>query len=147
MVTKPIVGVLDAATKTAEGVKNTANIFDQKPNNHRLRFPRAFYGEEKFYRTYMDTDAEILWLLEHAKDARLKEISLINSFDVFPDENDKETSYILALSYEHVICWDVRRGKVLWGFDPKIIQKVNLYPNGMQIDLEGVADIVKVSLF
>jgi vacuolar protein sorting-associated protein 13A/C len=29
---KPISGILDAISKTAEGIKNTATYFDDKPN-------------------------------------------------------------------------------------------------------------------
>ena len=32
LVTKPISGTLDAASKMAQGVKNTVNYFDDKPN-------------------------------------------------------------------------------------------------------------------
>lgn len=46
LVVKPVVGVIDLASKTAEGVKNTANYFDDKPNELRVRIPRVFYGLE-----------------------------------------------------------------------------------------------------
>lgn len=46
LVVKPVVGAIDLASKTAEGVKNTANYFDDKPNEIRMRLPRVFYGEE-----------------------------------------------------------------------------------------------------
>ena len=43
MIVKPITGVLDTASKTAEGLKNSAQYFDDKPNTHRLRDIRVFY--------------------------------------------------------------------------------------------------------
>ena len=46
LVVKPVVGVMDMTSKTAEGIKNTANIFDDKQNETRYRPPRVFYGKE-----------------------------------------------------------------------------------------------------
>lgn len=46
LVIKPVTGALDLVSKTSEGVKNTANFFDEKPNEIRKRLPRIFYGEE-----------------------------------------------------------------------------------------------------
>lgn len=137
--TKPVIGALDAASKTAEGIKNTANMFDQKPNDNRIRFPRAFYGKEKFYRTYMETDAEIVWLLHLSKEAQLmKDISLINAFDIFPDESQKEISFILALSYEYVLLWDVKGARTIWAINPKEIHQVTLFNDGMVIELNDL---------
>lgn len=132
---KPVAGILDAASKTAEGVKNTATIFDQKPNNMRVRHPRAFYGVEKFYRTYMDTDAEILSLLHESKHMKYKEMSLINTFDVYPDNREHRNVFIVALSYEHVLCWNVKHAKLEWAVHPREVQKITLYQNGIQLDL------------
>ena len=44
IIIKPITGVFDAASKTAEGLTNTATAFDDKPNNERIRFARPFYS-------------------------------------------------------------------------------------------------------
>lgn len=46
LVVKPVAGALDLVSKTSEGVKNTANFFDDKPNEKRERIPRVFYGFE-----------------------------------------------------------------------------------------------------
>jgi vacuolar protein sorting-associated protein 13A/C len=45
LIIKPIAGVLDAASKTAEGLTNTATHFDEKPNSDRIRLVRPFYGK------------------------------------------------------------------------------------------------------
>eukprot|EP01015_Nassula_variabilis_P036771 TRINITY_DN9576_c0_g1_i1.p1 TRINITY_DN9576_c0_g1~~TRINITY_DN9576_c0_g1_i1.p1 ORF type:complete len:344 (+),score=63.34 TRINITY_DN9576_c0_g1_i1:68-1099(+) len=47
LVIKPVTGVLDATSKAAEGIKNTASILDSNSNNleGRIRDPRAFYGK------------------------------------------------------------------------------------------------------
>lgn len=53
LVIKPVTGALDLVSKTTEGVKNTANFFDEKPNETRKRLPRIFYGEELILRNFM----------------------------------------------------------------------------------------------
>lgn len=45
---KPVTGVMDLTSKTAEGIKNTTKIFDkEKENEMRSRHPRCFYGRER----------------------------------------------------------------------------------------------------
>jgi vacuolar protein sorting-associated protein 13A/C len=46
LVIKPVTGILDAAAKTTEGIKNTVNYFEDKPNEARERNIRPFYGLE-----------------------------------------------------------------------------------------------------
>lgn len=43
LVIKPVSGVLDAASKTAEGISNTCTYFDDKPRDTWMRAPRLFY--------------------------------------------------------------------------------------------------------
>ena len=45
LIVKPLTGVLDAASKTTEGLTNTATYFDDKPNCERIRHIRAFYEQ------------------------------------------------------------------------------------------------------
>ena len=53
VVLKPVAGILDAAAKTAEGVKGSASRFNDRPNDAWIRRPREFYGEEKFYKNFL----------------------------------------------------------------------------------------------
>jgi vacuolar protein sorting-associated protein 13A/C len=43
LIIKPVVGGIDGASKIAEGIKNTATYFDDKPEEERKRNPRVFY--------------------------------------------------------------------------------------------------------
>lgn len=49
---KPMTGVLDAASKITEGMKNTATESFEKPNEERVRCIRAFYDKQRLYRKY-----------------------------------------------------------------------------------------------
>jgi vacuolar protein sorting-associated protein 13A/C len=47
LVIKPISGIMDATTKTAEGIKNTANFLSESDNDRRakrIHKPRPFYS-------------------------------------------------------------------------------------------------------
>ena len=44
---------MDATAKTAEGIKATVTYMDDKPNENRHRYPRIFYGPEKFFKNYI----------------------------------------------------------------------------------------------
>jgi vacuolar protein sorting-associated protein 13A/C len=46
LVIKPVTGILDAAAKTTEGIKNTVQYWDDKPNENRERNIRPIYGPE-----------------------------------------------------------------------------------------------------
>ncbi len=63
LVVKPITGLLDATSKTAEGVKNTATHFDDRPNEDRLRQPRIFYSVNRFISFYNQEDTGYFILL------------------------------------------------------------------------------------
>jgi len=143
LVVKPVTGVLDAASNTAEGIKNTATAFDQKPNEIRMRFPRAFYGKDKYFRTYVDSDAEMVWLLHFAEDQRYKDVSLLSSFDVFPDEKEKENFFILTVSFESLIWWSVKKGEVKWAIEPTNVEKVNHFNDGIVIQLKKPTETIK----
>lgn len=55
--------MIDAASHTITGIKNTLTILNDKPNVQRIRHPRIFYGLEKFYTSYIEFDAELGYLI------------------------------------------------------------------------------------
>jgi vacuolar protein sorting-associated protein 13A/C len=44
LITKPVIGVIDLTTKTAEGIKNNTSTKHQSAKPERVRMIRAFYG-------------------------------------------------------------------------------------------------------
>lgn len=48
-VVKPITGILDASSKTAESISNTATHFDDKALGDRIRIPRVFYEKSRYF--------------------------------------------------------------------------------------------------
>ena len=60
IVVKPITGLIDVVSKTTEGLKNTANIFDEKPNESRERSIRVFYGPDRCFKNFFTLDGDIV---------------------------------------------------------------------------------------
>ncbi len=59
LVIKPVTGIIDFASKTTEGIKNNALMFEDKANESRMRYPRVFYTECKILREYCKIDSQI----------------------------------------------------------------------------------------
>ena len=73
MIVKPLSGILDAASKTAEGISNTATYFDDKPNPSRIRSALPFYGTLYNYKTFNKRDADTHMELPNIKMGRFKD--------------------------------------------------------------------------
>jgi len=60
---KPITGIIDAVSKTSEGLKNTVDQSEDKPNESRERPIRVFYGSDRYYRNFNPLDGEMMSVL------------------------------------------------------------------------------------
>ena len=47
IILKPISGVLDLMSKSAEGCKNTIRSLEKRQRRERIRYPRPFYGYQR----------------------------------------------------------------------------------------------------
>lgn len=133
---KPATSLFDAAAQASEGIKNTATYFDEKPNSERQRFPRPFYGTEQFYRPYLATDAEVKYLLHFYNEGEFANVSLLYTFDIFPDQKDKEDYFVLILAAEKILLWSFKKGKVIWNFNTNEMEKIGVVDNGIVIGLK-----------
>jgi vacuolar protein sorting-associated protein 13A/C len=67
LVVKPMTGMIDFASKTTEGLKNTARIFEDHPNDIRIRHPRIFYTECSVLREYNALDSDLIAIIKKTK--------------------------------------------------------------------------------
>jgi hypothetical protein len=72
LITKPIGGVFDAVSLTAEGTKKTLMFFDDKANEHKQRYPRVFYGDQRFIKKYNKEDAQIMKALFYIENKKFE---------------------------------------------------------------------------
>ena len=147
LVVKPIAGILDATSKTAEGIKNTATMNDYKPNEVRSRYPRAFYNKEKNYRSFNETDAEIYYHLYNYRNGLYSKISFLYSFDIFPNEREKDLVYIFVMSLEYFLYWGIKEKKVIWDIDTTNIESIKDYQNGFDILLRRPTHRLHVNIY
>lgn len=96
---KPIGGVFDATAKTAEGLKNGATYYDDKPNVERYRFARAFYEEERYIKRYDKRDAKLMLNLQKIQKGLLINIRFLEAYDnIF----FKKRNCCIVLSFEYI---------------------------------------------
>ena len=145
LVLKPVGGLLDAFSKTTEGLKNTALFWDKKTDEERYRQPRPFYGKEQFYRNYRQLDAEMLKALRQRKE--FQNVELVSSIDLFPDQKDPTSLYILGITYGPVVYWSAKKKKIIWKFMPKDVERIEMKQGELNIYLTKPADGIKVIFY
>ena len=126
LVLKPVGGLLDAASKTTEGIKNTALYWDKKTDEERYRHPRPFYGKEQFYKPYRELDAEMMKALRQRNGKEFENVELVCSLDLFPDQKDTQSLYILGITYGPVVFWSAKKKKLIWKFSPKDVNRIEI---------------------
>ena len=67
LVVKPMAGMLDAASRTAEGIKNTTKVFEKATTFQRQRAPRPLYGPNCILKPYNEYDAQVLFFMGQLK--------------------------------------------------------------------------------
>lgn len=121
LVFKPVSGLLDATSKAAEGIKNTATSLDDKPNEKRERLLRVFYGIEKYYKTYEKSDAELNYYLRvEIKKGRFYNTTYLGGY-ILGDNNSK---MLLLFTLEFLIYFNQKKMKKLWIIPTDNIDKV-----------------------
>jgi len=98
---KPISGLLDAASKTAEGIKNMSDDRSRKSNS-RVRPPRIFYGKYRVYKTYFENDAIVIEFLYKNISFAVESKAYIGSFPLASSKQNPQEISILAVFEEGI---------------------------------------------
>ena len=118
LVAKPITGIFDATSQTAEGIKNTANLLSEKKQlEKKIREARVFYGKEEFYKDFNGDDVWVGRNLKRVENGRFEK----DKFVIFKWIDGKR---VLVLSDKNVIEMNVDERKVNWFVPFKAIEKV-----------------------
>lgn len=127
IIVKPIAGVLDAASMTAEGIKNT--VSGQTTNEkHRTRQPRAFYGPYGVLKSYNERDAEVLFFMGKLK----KGMFLNEKFVGQGISNDLRGELLIVCVFmSKVVLVSATTRKVIWVVDTKSILKMETGGTGL----------------
>ena len=144
LVIKPVAGVFDAASKTAEGIKNTATHFDDKPNESREQQPRVFYGEEKFIQDYNEIDAQAVTTLQIFKKGMYANCAFLQAFIISDNPQDIKAGYLLILSKEAFILLSAKSQKRVWVIPTAQILNTSMHAEGIKISLREANKHIKV---
>jgi len=109
LIVKPVTGVIDFASKTTEGIKNNALVFEDKANGERMHYPRVFYTECFVMKEYNKIDSQIQSILMKT----VNEDKFINVTFVDCFASDEGVNYLVILR-EYIVFLDVEKRKVLW---------------------------------
>ncbi|CAG9335335.1 VPS13_2 [Blepharisma stoltei] len=123
LVVKPVAGMLDAASKTAEGVKNTANAFEKVSVYNRARAPRPFYGNSFLIKPYNEYDAQSLFFINQLQ----KGIYSRERFIAQSVSKDIRGQKLLAILFFGIlILADIRTKKILWEVNTSTIENLEV---------------------
>ena len=112
---KPITGLLDAASKTAEGIRYQSNLNNEQELLTRVRLPRVFYGKEMLMKSYLPLDAEVFAFLQTTEQGRYSKVNYIDTILVNPNG---EGALLLVISVEKFL--------VVSGVNQKIMLSSNM---------------------
>lgn len=117
LVAKPITGIFDATSQTAEGIKNTANFLSEiKQQEKKVREARVFYGKEEFYKDFNDDDVWVGRNLRRVDEGRFGKDKLL-SFKWIDGKR------VLILSEKNLVEMNIAERKVNWFAPFKAIEK------------------------
>jgi vacuolar protein sorting-associated protein 13A/C len=143
VVTKPITGVLDLASHTTEGLKNTITYFDDKANEEKKRKPRAFYGRERYFKKYVKFEADLLNNLKVFEEGKYAFDNFIQCFVI---GDIKGIENILIVTFEHLIYYNQNRNKIIFVVEPENINAIEKDVQGMKILVNQNSQINEISI-
>lgn len=128
---KPIAAILDATSKTAEGIKNSVILGKNRVNT---RYRRPFYGVEKYYREYSQEDGEMVEFLGKFKKGRFSNMCLTD-FVTLKEEEGKDMKF-LVIMIESLLMLSLKKKKKEWEIRTNGIRRVERYKDGIAIELK-----------
>ena len=135
LVIKPAAGGFDFFSKTADGIKYSLKIFDEKNNDERIRWPRPFYDNELKIKPYDSIDSYVLLYLNkiYHKD-KLKD-PFIDSLIL----NEKDRRKILVFTTRHFMMLEMKNKHMTYVIDKDEIDNIIKYKNGVKIKLNELS--------
>lgn len=140
LLTKPVIGILDAASKTTEGITNTANYFEDKPNETRQRNIRPVYGPDGYYTDYIDFDAEAYSMIQMIKKGKYVTNKFYAAFPIVIKqlkEKEKDKHFLLIMTVENIFYMSEAEKK-------KVLKGIFIYLQIWIIPVKMVSNIEKI---
>lgn len=130
VVTKPITGVFDLASHTTEGMKSMVTYFDDRANELKKRMPRAFYGRERYFKKYNESEASLLNELKVFDDGKYAFDNFIKKFDI---TQFNRGDFILIVTFEHIIYFNQSKHSIVFVIEPENITAIEKDAAGLKV--------------
>mmetsp|Transcript_23552 Transcript_23552/g.20459 ORF Transcript_23552/g.20459 Transcript_23552/m.20459 type:complete len:140 (-) Transcript_23552:109-528(-) len=123
-------GILDAASKTAEGLKNMTSNNDELLFALRDRVPRILYGKHRYYKQYIPYDSELYLALINDKEFEKLRFNYVDAYpmSIGKDSKDSKNCLFLVIFSEGLGIFSNKTAKFVWVADYREIDKVELGP-------------------
>lgn len=108
-------------------------LFDEKPNELRLRGPRVFYGVDKIYKEIIIFHTEILNVLQVFKKGKYSHSSFYDAIAFQLTNNDEKHRQVLVLLLEALILLSEKKMKHIWIIPMQNLQQIELKPEGVKV--------------
>ncbi|CAD8067129.1 unnamed protein product [Paramecium primaurelia] len=123
---KPFAGAFDFVSKTTDGFKATAQYWDDKANDKRIRDIRVIYQQEQFYKNYNVKDAKIMQFLINI-DNKLEDYYYYDSFEY----QCGNTQLVFVLMYQQFFNCDKKKKCFIWQIDPNSVKDIQIMNDGV----------------
>ncbi|CAD8061213.1 unnamed protein product [Paramecium primaurelia] len=123
---KPFAGVFDFVSKTTDGIKATAQYWDDKANDKRTREIRVIYQQEQLYKNYNAKDAKIMQFLISMNN-KLEDYYYYDSFEY----ESGGTELVFVLMYQQFFNCDRKKKCIIWQIDPNSVQDIQMIDDGV----------------
>jgi vacuolar protein sorting-associated protein 13A/C len=143
VVTKPLTGVFDLASHTTEGMKGMVTYFDDRANEEKKRMPRAFYGRERYFKKYNESEASLLNELKVFDDGKYAFDHFIKKFDI---SQFKSGDFILIVTFEHLIYFNQSKHSIIFVIEPENITSIDKDAAGLKVLYNDNSKIKDTSL-
>lgn len=107
---KPLAGVFDMVSRSAEGIKNTAN-FNEELEFYKARYPRVIYGALRVIQVYNDEDAVLMQHLFRIKKNKYYDKEFVEQVT---GVNSSDKPIIFAIFTDVIILISRQDGKIKW---------------------------------
>jgi vacuolar protein sorting-associated protein 13A/C len=121
LVVKPVVGMFNVASKTAEGIKSGVSV--DRVQMERVRSPRAVYGRPPRIATYVQTDSDVRLYMSRFKKGKYNGFTF--EMQIYRKEG-KKSEILLVLYTDLVVLVDLYRHKVVWEVPVKALHTVEV---------------------
>ena len=139
-VTKKLNGVLDSIEDETEQLLVRSNLMRYKDKSHeyKVRMLDPIDQEEEKYEKepILEQNEEGYLVIYDMNIHTTKDLGMVGAYYVIGEDENKENAMILVCAHEVILAWNLKKEKILWNFEPKDLEVVEITSRGLQIGLK-----------